>query len=156
ELVAWFAANRLHGLRGAVADLYGLHRATLDRLGTRPGSLGWRALAELVDYSVAEAFDKAEATGDAYDALVAKRVGRARAARAAGPFGRGRAADRRRSFPAEAPGPWPLSWEPDPSRGTAPHILKTEQHRCLVAAAEQSDDGVFYAETYFTAPREMD
>ena len=156
ELVAWFAANRLHGLRGSVAELYAMHKAPLDRLIARPGAIGWRALAELVDYSIAEAFDKAEATGDAYDALVAARVGCARAARIAGPFGRGTAADRRRSFPAEAPGPWLASWTPDPSRGTAPHILKTEQRRCLVAATEQSDEGVFYAETYFTAPKDMD
>ncbi|MEO6574386.1 MAG: tetratricopeptide repeat protein, partial [Polyangiaceae bacterium] len=123
----------------------------------RPGALGWRAVAELVDWSTGEALDKAEATGDAYDALVNARVGCAKSVRIAGPFGRGSAADRRRAFPAEKSGPWPLAWVPDPTRGTPPHILKVEQHRCLAASTEQVGEGIFYAETFFTSatPRDL-
>jgi tetratricopeptide (TPR) repeat protein len=155
-LVGWFAANRLHELRGAVADLFLRHKAEIDALTTRPGSLGWRAVAELVDWSTSEALDKAEVTGDAADTWVVARVGCSRNVRIAGPFGKGTAVDRRRAFPAERPGPWPPSWAPDATRGTPPHVLKVEQHRCLAAATEQTDDGVFYSETFFTVPTERD
>jgi len=150
-LVAWFSASRLHDLRGSVADLYAKERTDLDAIVKRPENIGWRALAELVDWSNAEAFDKAEATGTAYDNLVASRVGCARPIRIAGPFGFGSSPDRRRSFPPEKPGPWPTSWPGEAMRGTVPHVLNTEQHRCLAAATEQTGKGVFYTETYFTS-----
>ncbi len=148
-LVAWFAASRLHDLRSSVADLYSKERGPLDAIVKRPENIGWRALAELVDWSNAEAFDKAESTGTAYDDMVASRVGCARTVRMAGPFGYGTAPDRRRSFPPEKPGPWPQSWPGEPMRGIVPHVLQTEQHRCLVAATEQTGKGVFYTETFF-------
>lgn len=156
QLVAWFSASRLHDLRGSVADLYAKEKTSLDAIVKRPENIGWRALAELVDWSNAEAFDKAEATGTAYDNLVAQRVGCARPIRIAGPFGYGTAPDRRRNFPPEAPGPWPPSWSGEAMRGVVPHILHTEQHRCLAAATEQTGKGVFYTETYFDSRGERD
>ncbi len=157
QLVGWVAAHHLHALRGSVAELFSRYKTTLDAMVARPGALGWRAVAELVDWSTGEALDKAEATGDAYDTLVNARVGCAKSVRIAGPFGRASAADRRRAFPAEKPGPWPLAWAPDPMRGTPPHILKVEQHRCLAASTEQVGEGIFYAETFFTSttPRDL-
>ncbi len=68
-LVAWYATHHLLGLRGAVTELYAQHKAAWTRSIASPGKLGWRAAAELVEWSIAEAFDAAEATGDAYDAL---------------------------------------------------------------------------------------
>lgn len=155
-VVAWFAANRLHDLRGSVAELYTKERSRLEEIIKRPGNLGWRALAELVDWSNAEAFDRAESTGTAYDDMVASRVGCARALRIAGPFGYGTAPDRRRSFPPERPGPWPSTWQGEPMRGVVPHVLTTEQHRCLAAATEQTGKGVFYTETFFTTRGDRD
>ena len=154
-LAAWFASHHLVGLRGSVANLWQENRATLLPLIEAPGHIGWRSLAELHEWSTAEALDKAEVTGDAYDALVTSRMGCARKLRIAGPFGRDTAAARRRSFPAER-APWPPSWEEEPQRGTIPHVLKTERHRCMTASTEKTEDGVFYVETFFDAPADRD
>ena len=154
--MAWFSTHHLLALRSAVAELYALYKPVLDGMIAAPGKMGWRAVAELVEWSSAEAFDKAEATGDAYDALVTARLGCARSVRIAGPFGHGSLADRRRAFGPEAPGPWPASWSEDPLRGSVPHVLKVEQHRCFATSSEHVEDGVFYAETFFTTPTERD
>ena len=154
-LAAWFAMHHLVGLRGSVANLWQENRTTLLPLIESPGHIGWRSLAELHEWSTAEALDKAEVTGDAYDALVTSRMGCARKLRIAGPFGRGTAAERRRSFPAER-APWPPSWEEEPQRGTVPHVLKTERHRCMTASTEKTEDGVFYVETFFDTPKDRD
>jgi hypothetical protein len=149
-LVGWFAARRLLGLRGAVAELYAKHRSTFDGLLARPGRLGWRAVAELEEWRAVEVYDKAEKTGTVYDAEVLLRAGCARGVRLAGPFGHGGAPDRLRTFPAERPGPWPVAWSPDPMRGSVARVLSVKQNRCLAATDEQVQDGVFYAETFFT------
>ena len=154
-LAAWFASHHLVGLRGSVANLWEQNKTTLLPIIEAPGHVGWRSLAELHEWSTAEALDKAEVTGDAYDALVTSRMGCARKIRLAGPFGRGTAAERRRSFPAER-APWPPSWDEEPQRGTIPHVLKTERHRCMTASTEKTEDGVFYAETFFDAPADRD
>ncbi|AKU96789.1 Cell division protein FtsK [Labilithrix luteola] len=154
-LAAWYATHHLVGLRGSVAGLWEQTKASLNPIIDAPGNVGWRALAELHEWSTAEAFDRAEVTGDAYDALVTGRMGCALNVRIAGPFGHGTAPDRRRSFAAER-APWPPSWPEDPSRGTTPHVLKTERNRCLTASVEQTEDGIFYAETYFDAPEDKD
>ncbi len=156
ELASWYAMHHLLGLRGAVSELYAHHEAKLGPLVGDPGRIGWRAAAELAEWSIAEAFDKARATGDAYDALVKKRSGCASGVQLAGPFGHGSELDRRRSFDAEKPGPWPPSWKPDPLRGSVPHVLRTEQARCLVTTAEHMEDGVFYAQSFFTTKSDRD
>jgi tetratricopeptide (TPR) repeat protein len=154
-LVAWFASHHLVGLRGSVANLWDASKGAILPIIDAPGHVGWRALAELHEWSTAEAFDKAEVTGESYDALVTGRMGCARAMRIAGPFGRGAQPDRRKSWPAER-SPWPPSWPEDPFRGSVPHVLKTERHRCLTASTEKTEDGVFYVETFFDAPAERD
>lgn len=156
QLVGWFATHNLRSLRGSLADLYGVHRATLDALLARPEHLGWRAVAELEEWRAAEVFDKAETVGEAYDAMVRKRLGCAYPLRIAGPFGHGTAQERRRSFDAERAGPWPVAWPADPLRGTIPHQLKAEQHRCLATTAEATAEGVFYVETFFTTKGDRD
>ena len=154
-LVAWTSTHHLVGLRGSVANLWRDNETTLLSLIEAPGRIGWRALAELHEWSTAEAFDKAEIIGDKYDSLVTTRMGCARSLRIAGPFGRGTAPDRRRAFAAER-APWPPSFAEDEARGTVPHVLKTERHRCLTASTEKTDDGIFYVETFFDAPVERD
>jgi hypothetical protein len=155
-LVAWYASHHLLGLRSSVAELYANHKTELEALTAGPGNLGWRAVAEILEWSAAEAFDKALATGDAYDALVTQRLGCAKAMQIAGPFGHGGFPDRRRPFGAEAPGPWPASWPEDPIRGSVPRILHVEQHRCFAGATEASEDGVYYVQSFFTTASETD
>ena len=156
QLISWFASHNLRSLRGSVSDLYTAHRPALDGMLAKPDNLGWRAIAELEEWRAAEVFDKAETTGDAYDAMVTKRLGCARPLRIAGPFGHGTPADRRRSFDAEKPGPWPVTWPADPIRGSVPRQLKTEQHRCLATSTEATADGIFYVETFFTTRGDRD
>ncbi len=148
-LVGWFSVRHLLSLRAAVANLYDGYRGALDGLLDRPGHLGWRAVADLEEWRAAEAYDKAKRTGQAYDDEVTARMGCARGMRIAGPFGHGADGDAMRSFAAEAPEPWPPAWPADPMRGTVPRILPVVQTRCLAAAQEQVEDGVFYVETFF-------
>ncbi len=154
-LVSWLASHHLVSLRGSVFNLWKDNAATLESIIAAPGNVGWRALAELHEWSTAEAFDRAEVTGDKYDALVTGRMGCARDVRIAGPFGRGTAPDRRRAFPAER-SPWPPSWPEDLARGSVPHVLETERHRCLTASKEKTEDGIFYVETFFDVPADRD
>ena len=154
-LAAWFASHHLVGLRGSVANLWEQNKATLLPVIDAPGHVGWRALAELHEWMIAEALDKTEVAGDAYDAMVTSRMGCAKNVRIAGPFGRNTAADRRRAFAAER-APWPPSWPEEPSRGTIPHVLKTERHRCMTVSTERTEEGVFYAETFIDAPADRD
>jgi tetratricopeptide (TPR) repeat protein len=156
-LVAWFAVRHLLSLRGAVTDLFASHRTTFDALLARPSHVGWRAVADLEDWRAVEVYDRAERTGDAYDDEVVRRMGCARGVHIAGPYGHGAPADRQRTFPAERPEPWPPAWPADPMRGSVPKVLPVRQSRCLAVADEQVQDGVFYAETFFStrAEREM-
>ncbi|MGH7271331.1 MAG: hypothetical protein ACREJ3_12960, partial [Polyangiaceae bacterium] len=149
-LVAWFAARHLMDLRGSVTQLFAQNRAAIESLLARPGHLGWRTVAELEDWRAAEVYATAERTQHAYDDEVIQRMGCARDVRIAGPFGHGTPADARRSFPAEAPTPWPASWPADSVRGTVPRVLAVKQTRCLAAADEQVKGGVFYVESFFT------
>ncbi len=155
-LVGWYASHHLLALRSSVAELYASHKDALETLAGAPGSLGWRAVAELLEWSTAEAFDKAQVVGDKYDDLVTQRLGCAKAMHIAGPFGHGGLADRRRSFPAEAPGPWPPSWAEDPTRGSVPRLLHVEQHRCFASSTESTEEGVFYVQTFFRTDSDRD
>ncbi len=149
-LVAWFAVRHLLGLRGSVAELFVRHRAAFDGLLARPGHVGWRAVAELEEWRAGEVYASAEQTSFGYDDEVTRRMGCAHGVRIAGPFGHGGAPDPLRSFAAEQPAPWPPSWPADPMRGSVPRVLSVTQTRCLAAADEQVQDGVFYVESFFS------
>ena len=150
QLVGWFASRRLLGLRGSVADLFTQNRAAFEAILAHPGNLGWRAVAELEDWRALEVYDRNEKNGDAYDADVERRMGCARGIRIAGPFGHGAFADRAKAFPPEQPAPWPLAWKPDEMRGSVPRVLSVARSRCLAAAEDQVQVGLFYAQTFFT------
>ncbi len=153
-LIGWFAAHRLVGLRGSVTGLFAAHRPALEAVLGAPGALGWRAVAELLEWASAESI-AANGSSDAADEAAARRLGCASSIRMAGPFGHGTAPDRRRAFPPERPGPWPPSWL-DPTGRRQPHELRTEQHRCYVGSTEAVGDGVFYAQTFLTVPEASD
>jgi cellulose synthase operon protein C len=155
ELSAWMAAHRLVALRGSVPGLWKAHKKTVEDLVAKPGHLGWRAVAELVEWWAVESFDEVKVIDKAYDAEVTSRMGCVSGLRLAGPFGHGTAADRRRSFPAEV-APWPLSFPADPHRGSTPRIIKNEQSRCVAQSTEPSLDGVFYTETFVTTEADRD
>ena len=82
-LVAWFSVHHLLALRGPVTSLFGEHRAVFDSLLSRPGHIGWRAVADMEEWRAAEAYDRAESTGSAYDDELAERMGCARGLRIA-------------------------------------------------------------------------
>ncbi len=155
ELGAWMAAHRLVALRGSVPGLWKTHKKTVDDLVNKPGKLGWRAVAELVEWWAVESFDEVKVVDQAYDAEVTTRMGCVKGIRIAGPFGHGAPPDRRRAFPAED-APWPAVFPVDPLRGSAARVVKTEQARCVAASTEPSLEGVFYAETYVTADTDRD
>lgn len=155
-LAAWLAANRLGQLKSSVADLYAKNKAALDAFVAAPKNAGWRAAAEALDFTLAAAYEKAEIEGPDAAERVAARVGCSRNVRLVGPFGRGAAPDRRRHYPPEKPGAWLPFYPADPARGTVPHVLKVEQPRCFASASEETESGVFYGETFFTAPSEME
>jgi tetratricopeptide (TPR) repeat protein len=148
-LVGWYAVRHLVSLRGSVADLYARQRPVLEALLTRPGHIGWRAVAELEDWRAIEVYDKAERTGAAYDEEVTRRMGCAKTVRIAGPFGHGAAPDAQRSFAPENAAPWPAAWPSDPMRGNVPRVLPVTHKRCVAVVEEQVEDGVFYVETFF-------
>ena len=150
-LVAWFASHRLLALRGSVTGLFAQHKSTIEAAIASPGALGWRAVAELQEWASAEAADAGEQTGDALDAAITKRLGCSPSLKVAGPFGHGAAPDRRRSFGPEKAGPWPPAWPQDAARGSVPHVLRTEQHRCYTGSTEDVGEGVFYVQTFFTS-----
>ncbi len=156
-LVAWFATHHLLGLRSGIRELYTQHKGELEPLLTRPGNLGWRALAELYEWRAAETNDRIAEPDPAADPRIAHELGCSRELRLVGPFGHGSSADRRRSFAPESSGPWPPTFAPDPLRATVPHVLPTEGRRCLVASRESTEPGVFYGETYFDLkePRDL-
>ena len=155
-IVAFYAANQLRGFRQSVTGLYKLHEKTIADLIEHPGHIGWRAVAELNDWVDLETYRAATVTGKDYDKFLVDRNGCLGGLRLAGPFGRGTAPDRRRHFGAEDPKPWPTSWKGDPSRGIRPHVLKTEQDACEIAATEESQSGMFYVEGFFDTDRDRD
>jgi tetratricopeptide (TPR) repeat protein len=156
QLVAWYATHHLLGLRGSVTGLFPAHKSMLEALVASPGQLGWRAVAELAEWSSAEALETVAATGDEYDAAATRKLGCSPRITLAGPFGRGTSPDRRRSFGAERPGPWPPTWPDEAVRGIAPHVLRSDQHRCYTGSVEDVGEGIFYAETFFTTKEPTD
>ncbi|MFW5739897.1 MAG: tetratricopeptide repeat protein, partial [Myxococcota bacterium] len=153
-LAGWYGTNRILRLRNATQLLWKDARPFVLAALDDPGSLGWRARGELVEWWAREAYR------DAHKNLLDELAGRhgcRTEVRLAGPFGRNVAADRYRSFEAEAPGRWPTRFSPDPYRPhVVPHVLKTEHRGCEVSAAEPVYDGVFYAETFFELDSSQD
>jgi cellulose synthase operon protein C len=147
-LVAWFATSRLVRLRPSVAGLWADARALVESAIDDPGRIGFRARGDLVDWSAYEARREAKLTRSAIDERMAERLGCARAARFAGPFGRPAAIDVVRSFDAERPGPWPAVFERDPRRLEVASVVGTERSACTLKAAEPLGEGIHYVETF--------
>lgn len=153
-LIAWYAAREAQSHSYLKTGFWKTARDKVLGAIDQPGSIGWRARGELVDWAASEAWSEAQ---EDVDQATAKRLGCAPHVRLAGPFGRGTAADVIRSFAAEEPGPWPSVWEADPTVAEAPRILKSKQTGCLAFADESVSDGAYYAESFVTldAPEEV-
>ncbi len=147
--IAWYAINHLITLDSTTPAAWKEAKPWVIETLDAPGSIGWRARGELVDWWSRHGFEDAEA--DLIE-RAAVRYGCAKQVRLAGPFGHGAPADRWRTHGPERPGPWPARWPADPQRSLSPQIIKTERMGCSVRADEPVAGGVFYAETFVDVP----
>src|SRR5690606_1646764 len=111
-LIAWYAAREAQAHSYLKPNFWEESREVVHSIIDKPGNVGWRARGELVDWAASEAWSEARAD---VESETAKKLGCLKQVRLAGPFGRGTARDTIRRFAAEAPGPWPTVWSPDPS-----------------------------------------
>jgi tetratricopeptide (TPR) repeat protein len=156
-LVAWFVANRLAALRGAVAKLWDAAEPVVERAIDSPGALGWRARGELVDWWSYQALMGAtEPKGEALLNQVADRHGCLREAVLAGPFGHGVLNDHRVAFEAERPAPWPARFTADPRSGRIPEAVAVDRHACLLSPARSVGQGVYYVQSFIDLPATRD
>lgn len=149
ELYAWYAAHEAVSLRHHAPGLWERWKPFVLEAAKTPIRIGWRARSELVDFWTDEEY---EGAARGLEDLIAEQFGCLKELRLAGPFGRDAPADVFRSFEAEAPGPWPERWTPDPSRGFSPQVVANERHGCFVSAKEAQPSGIYYAETYLDLP----
>jgi tetratricopeptide (TPR) repeat protein len=146
-VVAWYATNRILRIQNSSRWLWNDAKSFVVDSMNAPGSLGWRARGELVEWWARESYR--EARKDMLE-QVADLHGCSKHVRLAGPFGRGIPADRHRSFEAEKPGRWPLFFSPSEQRPqVVPRVLETKRVGCEITPAQAVHDGVFYAETFF-------
>jgi predicted Zn-dependent protease len=161
ELVAWYAMRRLLELRPSVPDLWTFARPVLEPAVARPGHVGFRAHADVVELWGLEELaparmaaatrgepPPAEALGDA----MARALGCATAARFAGPFGRGVARELGEPAAGEGPGAWPVVFPPTRDRVTPARVLAAERRGCKLVATQASGEGVHLVETFFELP----
>lgn len=147
-LVAWFATSRLVRLRPSVSGLWTDARPLVESAITEPGRIGFRARGDLVDWWAYEARREAKTPRSVVDDQMADRLGCARVARFAGPFGRPAAIDVVRSFDAERPGAWPAVFERDPRRLEVASVVGTERSACGLKAEKALGEGIHYVETF--------
>jgi tetratricopeptide (TPR) repeat protein len=149
ELVAWYTVHQALLLRRNAPGLWDEWKGFVRAAMVDPLRVGWRARNELVDWWADEEYDQAARN---LPALVTREFGCAEHLRLAGPFGTGTARDPYRTYPADAPGPWPVRWAPEPGMGSGPHVLRTKRFGCFVTADEPVDGAVFYVETFLELP----
>ncbi|WP_437276899.1 hypothetical protein WME90_37460 [Sorangium sp. So ce375] len=180
-LVGWFAANRLLGLRSSVAGLWKKSRDVVLRAIDHPGTLGWRARGELVEWwsldglpdetaaarpaggTADDGADRGAAPAVPLIDLAARRYGCIENARFAGPFGHLAASDHRVHYEAERAGPWPPVFPRDPRRADPPRVLGAERRGCQLSAVAPeapgeggASGGIFYVETFVDLPAERE
>jgi hypothetical protein len=144
ELFGWYAARQAVGFRSNDPQLWKRWKPFVQRALKEPGRLGFRARAELADWALAEAYSEGEKD---VKGLARRLHGCSDKVRLAGPFGRNAAPDLLRSFPAEAPGPWPARFPTEPGQGEPPRVLTVTQGACRVEPNEPMPGGVYFAET---------
>ena len=153
ELLGWFAVHSALDLRKHDTDLYKRWRLWVDDAIRDPLHLGWRARGELVDWWSREAKSLGEKN---VEDRAADAFGCVRRLRVAGPFGHGAGHDIVQHFSSESFGPWPERWPADPGVGSAPQVLETERHGCLIEPKAYVPQGVFYLESYLNLSSSRD
>jgi len=146
ELFGWYAVRSAIDLKKHDPGIYRRWRDWVQVAVAEPLQLGWRARGELVDWWSREAMAQGEAD---VQERASELFGCVKQLALAGPFGHGANRDIVSSFAAEAFGPWPKRWQPEPGIGVAPQVLETERHGCLIEPKTFVPAGVFYAEAYF-------
>lgn len=155
--LGWYAAHHLVRLRSSVPHLWDSAKTVVEGAIDRPGRLGFRARGELVDFWLADGAPGSEAAkSTAPIDLASRKLGCLEHARLAGPFGHLAPSDSNVRFDAERPGPWPVTFPRDPKRLEAPRVVKTKIHGCQISAAEPTDAGVFYVESFIDLPGDRD
>lgn len=161
-MAAWFSARRLLTLRNSVAGLWEQAKDVIERSIQKPGGMGWRARGELVGWYLTEGQRKENASRKEGDPITnplemaAELHGCLKKARIAGPFGVRVPADKRTSFEAEKPGPWPYTFPKRPRQKDAPRILNVERNGCVLSSSESTPGGIFYAESFFDLKDDTD
>jgi tetratricopeptide (TPR) repeat protein len=157
ELVAWFASSRLLRLRPSVAGIWSGAKARVERAIAEPGSLGFRARGDLVDWWMFDTRREGKLDAKTVEERAVGMLGCLREARLAGPFGGVAPLDVVTRFDPEKPGPWPLVFEQHPRRVEAPHIVEREQGTgCGIRGMGTPAPGVHYVETFFELEEEND
>jgi tetratricopeptide (TPR) repeat protein len=155
SLFGWYAAHDLVRLRSSVPHLWDSSKAVVEAAIERPGRIGFRARGELIDFWLADgAPTSPETKTTAPIDLASRKLGCVEHARLAGPFGHLSPADSGKSFEAERPGPWPVTFTRDPKRIDPPRIIKSKVRGCQISATEPADAGVYYVETFIDLPAE--
>lgn len=143
RLVAWFAATQATASgRGNAA--WTTLAPRVQGLIEKPGGLGWRARAQLVEWWLDSAARSAQPAAD--DSV--ERLGCVTAVRFAGPFGTAAPVHLSRHFAPEAPGPWPQRWPADAATGIAARVLPSVARGCEVIVEGAVSAGVYYAESF--------
>lgn len=154
SLYAWFAATRVEQLSGLSRDFGKRHRKQIQALLERPGNIGFRAYASVVELWADDAFT--EAVRDV-DNKLASKLGCVENLSLAGPFGTDATTDILRSFPAERAGVWPEIFPAEEGQTTTPRRLETDRIGCDVVTDESTHSGIFYGQTFLEldAPRDL-
>jgi len=153
ELYGWYAVHSALDLRKHDPNLYQRWKDWVDLAILEPMHVGWRARGELVDWWSREAKTAGEAdvenrASDAFGCVPQLRL--------AGPFGHAAGRDIARSYPTESVGPWPERWPAELGMGTAPQVIETERHGCMVDPKAYVQPGVFYSESYVSLPNDRE
>jgi hypothetical protein len=151
RLVAWFAATQSGGgiRRG---ESWATLAPRVQALIEKPGGIGWRARAQLVEWWLERG---ARAASPAADDAV-ERLGCVTAVRFAGPFATPAPVHLHRHFAPEVPGPWPQRWPADEATGVVATVLPSVARGCQAIADVAVSPGVFYAESYLELPEASD
>jgi tetratricopeptide (TPR) repeat protein len=150
RLVAWFSAAQL-AQNSRSAEVWPELEPRVRELIERPGGIGWRARAQLVELWLAQS-----ARGAAPDVDAVERLGCVTAVRFAGPFGSPAPVHLHRHWPAELPGPWPQRWPADAATGLGPTVSPSLARGCEVLLDGAVNQGVFYAESFLTLAEPAD
>ncbi len=154
EMVAWFASSRLLRMRPSVAGIWATARPIVERAIAEPGRIGFRARGDLVDWWMFDTRREGKLEQSAVAAEAMKKLGCLRQARLAGPFGDVAPLDLVTHFAPERPGPWPVTFPPEPGRAQrrleAPRVLEpADLSSCSIRSAEPVAPGVHYVEAFF-------